>query len=227
MKQIMTVMSTMALFTFLSCNNDSEKKAEDAPATMAASSFQVMMVQFPVSDYAKFNAVYNANDSLRQAYSISKYYLGRGLDDSNKVFVLERIAGVEQAKNFSEAPALKEAMGNGGVAGPPAFDFVNVVRNDDSKIDYMDRIMVKHHVKDYAAWLKVYDEEGMKTRLDNGLMDRGIGRAIEDSNMVYVVFAVTDMAKAKARVNSEELKKVMTDAGVEGPPEVVMYKVVE
>lgn len=194
---------------------------------MAASSFQVMMVQFPVSDYAKFYSVYNANDSLRQAYGISKYYVGRGMEDSNKVFILEKIASVDQAKNFSEAPALKEAMVNGGVAGPATFDFVNVVRNDDSKIDYMDRVMVKHRVKDYAAWLKVYDDEGMKTRAENGLMDRGIGRAVTDSNMVYVVFAITDMTKAKARMNSDELKKLMTDAGVEGQPEVIMYKVVE
>lgn len=227
MKKIWTVLSSMALLMLLSCNNDSEKKAGEAPATMAVSSFQVMMVQFPVSDYAKFSAVYNANDSLRQAFGISKYYVGRGLEDSNKVFILEKIASAEQAKSFSESPAIKEAMGKGGVSGPATFDFVNVVRNDDSKIDYMDRIMVKHHVKDYAAWLKVYDAEGMKTRLDNGLMDRGIGRAIEDSNMVYVVFAVTDMTKAKARVNSEELKKTMTDAGVEGAPEVIMYKVVQ
>jgi hypothetical protein len=70
----------------------------------------------------------------------------------------------------------------------------------------------------------VYQAEGKAKRAENGLVERGMARDIDDPNRVTVVFAITDMVKAKARVGSEELKKLMTDAGVEGPPQIVFYK---
>ena len=55
------------------------------------------------------------------------------------------------------------------------------------------------------------------------MVERGMARGMDDPNMVYIVFAVTDMDKAKARITSEELKTLMTDAGVEGPPSITFY----
>jgi hypothetical protein len=54
-----------------------------------------------------------------------------------------------------------------------------------------------------------------------------IGRGIDDPNMVTLVFAISDIDKAKALIKSEEQKKVMMDAGVEGVPEMFFYKLVE
>jgi len=50
---------------------------------------------------------------------------------------------------------------------------------------------------------------------------------MDDSNKVYIVFAISDMQKAKARVASEDLKKIMTDGGVEGPPKFFYYRLVD
>ena len=70
-------------------------------------------------------------------------------------------------------------------------------------------VSVTHHVKNFDAWLKVYDGEGKDTRgCEDGTVDRAMSRGIEDTNMVSVVFVITQiMAKAKARVASPELKK--------------------
>ena len=133
---------------------------------------------------------------------------------------------MEKAKAFATSPDLKEAMKKSGVVGAPTVDFMEVIRNDSSKIDQQERVLISHKVKDFAAWLKVYDEEGKAKRLENGLMDRALGRGVDDSNMVYIAFAITDMAKAKTRMNSPELKKLMTDAGVTGPPKIFMYRIV-
>ena len=51
-----------------------------------------------------------------------------------------------------------------------------------------------------------------------------MARSMEDPNVVYILFAVSDWEKANERANSEDLKKLMTDAGVEGPPTFVKYK---
>ena len=55
-------------------------------------------------------------------------------------------------------------------------------------------------------------------------MDRGLARDIDDSNLIYIVFAISDMEKAKTRMNSIALKKLMMDAGVEGPPTISFYR---
>ena len=121
-------------------------------------------------------------------------------------------------------PELKTAMDSASVTGPPTVEYVNTIRNDTTKTDIKDRILVKHKVKYFDAWLKVFDDEGMETRKSHGIVDRALARGMDDPNMVYIVFAASDWDNANARMNSEELKKIMTDAGVEGPPTFIKYK---
>ena len=132
-----------------------------------------------------------------------------------------------KAKEFSALPNLKEAMKKAGVTGPPEFAYYDVIRNDDSKIDQKERLMVTHRVKDFDAWLKVYDAEGTAKRMEEGLIDRGMARDIDDPNIVTLVFAITVMAKAKEGISSEAKKKLMMDAGVDGPPKMFYYKIVD
>ncbi|WP_262488517.1 hypothetical protein [Flavobacterium gillisiae] len=42
-----------------------------------------------------------------------------------------------------------------------------------------------------------------------------------------IVFVISDIDKAKALITSEEQKKLMKEAGVEGVPEMFYYKLVE
>jgi len=230
MKRILNILGT-GIFLFLSsCNSGDEKKAGEtpiAPTTMAAASFKVIMVQHQVANFDVWKSAYMAHDSIRQASGISHFQIGRNTDDSNSLIVIDKISDVQKAKDFGSSPGLKEIMQKAGVIGAPTISYADVVRNDTSKIEYKDRVMIAHRVKDYDVWLKAYDGEGMNTRMDNGLMDRGIARGVDDPNMVYIVFAITDMAKAKARINSEALKKIMTDAGVENAPQISYYRLVD
>jgi hypothetical protein len=134
---------------------------------------------------------------------------------------------VKKAKEFSMLPNLKEAMQKGGVVGVPTFDFIHVIRFDTSKGSSNNRLEIVHKVKDFGAWLKVFDNEGSATRAGYGMVDKGLARGADDSTMVYILFVVTDTAKAMARGNSPELKKIMTDAGVVGAPRIRMFREVE
>jgi hypothetical protein len=62
------------------------------------------------------------------------------------------------------------------------------------------------HRKDFDAWLKVYDEEGTIKRMEEGLIDRGLQEVWMISTWVILVFAISDIDKAKAMINSEEQK---------------------
>jgi len=229
MKRIITALATGIFLFFVSCNSVKDKKNDAAAgnATIPAASFKVIMIQHPVADFKAWEPVYMAHDSVRQAYGITHFLIGRGFDDSNRAVVIDKITDVQKAKEFAALPDLKAAMQKAGVTGPPDFSYADVIRSDDSKIEYKDRVMIAHRVKDFDAWLKVFDSEGIEIRMENGFIDRGLARGVDDPNMVYLVFAISDMAKAKARMNSEELKRLMTDAGVEGPPRVMFYTLVD
>jgi quinol monooxygenase YgiN len=244
MKQITMIFAFGIVLFFSSCNNSAGEKAAKTSDTAAAvastdtsakttvaepafTPFKVLLVQHKVKNFDKWKAGYMAHDSMRNAYGISRYGLGRVIGDTNTILVFDKINDIAKAKEFAASPSLKDAMQKAGVIGKPKFSYADVVRNDDSKIDQAERVMVAHHVKDYDGWLKAYDGEGKATRAANGLLDRGLARGVEDPNMVYIVFAITDMTKAKARINSPELKKLMTDAGVDKTPEITYYKLGE
>lgn len=218
MKRFFFPLLVIVLVTWMSC------KPAEAPMVIPTSMFKSMVVKHPVSNYAKFKSVFMASDSMTQANGLHTIGVGRGMEDTNMVVVILKADDIAKAQAFAASPELKTAMDSAAVSGPPTIEFLDVVRNDDSDIPQMERLMVKHHVKDFGAWLKVYDKEGKDTRAGFGLMDRAICRGIPDSNMVYVVFAVTDMAKAQERGKSEELKKLMEEAGVDSAPEMFAYK---
>jgi hypothetical protein len=220
---------------FLSCKNNKTEKAEPEKAmpkdtTTAVAVFEpfkVMVVKHKVADYDKWRKEYDAHDSIRTAYTISHYMVGRGADDANIIVTATKFLDLQKAKDFSQLPYLKEAMKKAGVIGKPEFSYYEVIRNDDTPIEQKDRLMITHKVKDFDAWLKVYDAEGTAKRMEEGFIDRGLARSIDDPNMVAIVFAITDMKKAKENIKSEAKKKLMKDAGVVGAPEMFFYKIVE
>lgn len=218
---------SLALFLF-SCNNEpakEEAKTADTPAAVATepvkpafTPFQIAVVQHKVKNFEKSKAGYFNNDSLRKPYGMIDFFMARDLRDSNMVFVVEKIEDVGRAKTYFTLPKVKAAMTKAGVGSSPALSFALMVRGSDAFPEAGYHLAVTHHVKDYDAWLKAFDAEGAAVRASNGIIDAGIARNFYDSNTVSLFFAVTDTAKAKARMASPELKKVMTDAGVDGTP---------
>jgi quinol monooxygenase YgiN len=239
MKQIRVILAIFLVTLLFSCNNEpakEETKAADTTAAVAAepavtkpvfTPFKIVVVQHKVKNFEKAQAGYFKNDSLRKAYGLTHYVLGRDLKDSNEVFVMDKIEDVEKAKTFSKLPQVLEAMKKSGVSRAPGYTYGEVVRMTDAAPESANRVAVTHHVKDFDAWLKVFDAEGVATRSANGLVDLGIARNFYDSNTVSIFFAVTDMTKAQARIKSPELKKIMTDAGVDGTPAIRWYREVK
>ena len=234
-KFLKPVLIVFLVTSFLSCKNNKTEKTETeeampkdtATAVAVFEPFKVMLIKHKVADYDKWRKEYDAHDSIRTAYTISHYMVGRGTDDANMIVTATKFIDLQKAKDFSALPYLKEAMKKAGVIGKPEFSYHEVIRNDDTPIDQKDRVMVTHKVKDFDAWLKVYDAEGTAKRMEEGFIDRGLARGIDDPNMVTIVFAITDMKKAKESITSEAKKKLMMDAGVEGVPEIFYYKIVE
>ena len=238
MKTTFTMIALIAMFTFTSCKKESDKEVTTEATvtdtiTPAAEKvtvfepFKVMAVTHIVKDFDVWKKSFDEHESMRNANGITLRSLGRDMKNPNKVLVFLKIDDLQKAKDFSVSSNLKEAMQKGGVISKPEVVYVDVIRFEESPAEFKDRLRVGHKVKDFDAWLKVYDTEGKKTRLANGLIDRSLSRNIDDPNMIYITFAVSDMAKAKARLDDPALKKIMTDGGVISKPVIDFYTSVE
>ncbi|MDP4244951.1 MAG: hypothetical protein Q8932_03815, partial [Bacteroidota bacterium] len=126
-------------------------------------------------------------------------------------------------KELGNSKDLMERMKKAG-ASKPTIAYTETVMNDTSSIQQTVRVLVRHKVKDWAAWKKAFDSH-KQVRMDAGLTDRVIGHAVGDDHDVVLVFAVADVAKAKAFMESKDLKDKMNEAGVVGPPTSFMYKI--
>jgi hypothetical protein len=239
MKQLkfLTAISVASMLFFSSCNSGEDKKTEASPAdttevkaetpaptTPVTSTF--MTIKHKVTNYEKWKPVYDSHDSIRQSNGLHNYVIARGTEDPNMILIALRMDDVDKAKAMVASQEMKDRMKKAGVAGPTSFDYLESVMNDTTAIQETARLMVKHKVKDWDAWKKAFDEH-KQVRIDAGLTDREVGYTIGDNHSVTLVFSVADMTKAKAFINSKDLKDKMNEAGVEGPPNFFFYKIVE
>jgi len=194
------------------------------PAPMGPSS--VLVVRHKVANFDKWLPGYEGNDSMRTANGLHKYIIARGVEDSNTVLVAMIMDDVNKAKAMTGSKELKDVMKKAGVVGPPTIDFLKAVMNDTTSLAATTRLMVRHKVKDFDAWKKIYDAD-QGNRIAAGLTDRVLAQGADDDKSVIIVFAVADMAKAKAMTASPELKAKMDSAGVVGKPDFFYYKVVK
>lgn len=237
MKFIVTACAVASMFLLNSCNSGDEKKTEAVTTDttvkkteptsppVPAKPNNMMIIRQKVANYAKWKPAYEGHDSVRLAYGLHNYLLMRDVDDSNMVTVALTMDDPAKAKEFAALPNLKEAMKKGGVMGAPTITYQDVQMMDTSASVGPLRVRVMHKVKDWDAWKKSFDSH-KQVRVDAGLTDRMIAYEVGENKMVTVVFAVSDMAKAKAFMSSKDLKDKMTEAGVDGPPTILWYNIV-
>jgi hypothetical protein len=242
MKQVRILATTIAtsmLFSFCSCNSGEEKKADETTSTATttaekvpeitapAKPSNVMIMQFKVADFEKWKAKYDERDSIRRSYGLTNYVVGRGLDDPSMVVVFLKMQDANKAKELTSSQGMKDRMKIAGVTGTPTFHYLDVVMDDNSVIPQTDRILVTEKIKDWDVWKKSFDDH-KQMRIDSaGLIDRGLGYEVGDNHSVTVVFAITDMKKARAFIQSKQLKDIMEKAGVEGKPVHFFYGIVQ
>jgi len=243
MKQVRFLATSFAasmLMLLCSCNSNEDTKMEDTSATGTTTTEKapettpppklsnVMLMQFKVTDFAKWQSKYELKerDSIRRAVGLTNYVVGRGLDDPKKVIVFLKMEDANKAKELTASQGMKDRMKEAGVTGTPSFNYMEVVMDDNSPIEQTNRLMMTHKVKDWDAWKKEFDDH-KQVRMDAGLIDRALAHDINDNHQVEIVFAVTDMAKAKAFLQSKDLKDKMEKAGVEGKPVSFFYNIVK
>ena len=186
----------------------------------------MMLAKHRVRNYAAWKSSYDAHDSLRLVNGLHSYVIGRGVQDSNTVFVAVKADDPEKAKTFSKDASLKQAMQKGGVLGTPEMKMVTLVWQDTAVLNTPVRSMTTFTVKDWATWEKSF-LEGKQQRMDNGLADRVYGHEADDNTKVVLVVAVLDSAKANAYWKSDQLKQRRIAGGLTTEPQRFIFNVVQ
>lgn len=83
----------------------------------------------------------------------------------------------------------------------------------------MASMFIKHRVEDYAKWKPAFDEHE-SARKGATVTSHSLHRDANDPNVVIIAFRVADMKRAQEFASSENLRSVMQEAGVMGPPEI-------
>src|SRR3954451_12843879 len=113
-----------SMLVFLtSCGGGNEQKATtDTTSTASTTTVtpetnttittpqNMMVATHKVSNYAKWKASYDEHDSVRLAFGIHSYVIGRSVQDSNTVLVALKVDDMAKAKAFAKDPSLKKAM---------------------------------------------------------------------------------------------------------------------
>lgn len=236
MRKLRSIFILPATLLCFSCTSDTKGKTgptiektasatTSVPVTPGFDPYTMMVVEHPIPSFDLWLSVFNAHDATRKANGLTALRVGRNIDDSNMVMIRMKADDINKAKEFSEA--LKADMREAGRATAPKISYVTVIRDDSSFTDIKERALVSYHVKDFDTWLKIYDEKGKATREPHGLIDRGLARGVDDPNTVYILFAVSNIKKARARLSSSGLRKILRNAGMDGKMTVSFYKVVQ
>ncbi len=207
-------------------NTDTTSAVTPPANTIDTTPQNTMTVIHRVANFAKWKASYYTYDSMRSANGVHSFVVARGFTDSNMVMVVVKVDDMAKAKAFAKDASLKKAMQKGGVTGPATISFTMDTWRDTAFLSQdILRAKTTFTVKDWDAWLKVY-EDGMQERTDNGIKVKVISHDADDDKKVSLITALVDTAKAFAYYKSDALKKRREAGGVTGEPDRFLFKIV-
>lgn len=83
-------------------------------------------------------------------------------------------------------------------------------------------LAIRHHVRDYAAWRKVYDEVE-ELRAQHGCTAQRVMRLPDDGNELFVTHDFPTAEEAGSFAHDPALREAMGRAGVEGAPRIEIF----
>jgi hypothetical protein len=83
----------------------------------------------------------------------------------------------------------------------------------------MAMMVIHHKVKDYAAWRPAYDAHE-QSRASAGITNGRVFRDADDPNDLVIILDVADVDRARTWSGSDDLRSVMSRAGVLGRPDI-------
>lgn len=224
--QALSMISVISIL-ILSAGCGSRNKSSEAQNSAAFDSVKVppysgytaVAVTHSVKDYHSWLKVYtdvSDPDSRLSVYASP--------DDPNLITVFELTKSYTDAKNSFSSENFKKELLDEGVTSEPVLSYFDIKYRASSKTEKTYRLGITHSVANYEKWKKEFDLDE-PVRAEAGLELRAISTNADDPLMINVMFATDNIDRAKTLINSDELKKRMTEGGVKSEPILTVLRV--
>lgn len=87
------------------------------------------LVRHQVADYDAWKEVFDGHADNRKSHGCNGGILFRNADNPNEVIAIWDFESVDHAREFTQDPSLREAMGRGGIIDRPDLYFLNEVEH--------------------------------------------------------------------------------------------------
>lgn len=84
----------------------------------------------------------------------------------------------------------------------------------------MQHMLCRQRVTDFGQWKAVFDSHASAQR-EAGLHIQHVWRNLDDPDDVFMLFEVTDIAKARGFVTAPDVPKAVEESGATGRAEVI------
>jgi quinol monooxygenase YgiN len=204
--------------------------AEPAPAKSAsqhaaqrAMPAAAAVVTHAVEDYTVWKRAFDEHSEARKRAGIVGTHINRSTDDPNLLTLYLAAGDAAALQAFLASEELASTMQRAGVKGPPVIAFITPVEDQTLKDRPLPGALIKHRVSDYERWKKAFDAHAA-ARARAGVVGQAVNRSVDDPNLILLYIQATSFELLKAFLESADLKQAMTNAGVEGPPEIALVQ---
>lgn len=172
-------------------------------------------------DFALWRKAYDADLPGRAAAGLTELYLVREHANPNLIGLVFEASDVSRARAMMASPDLAATMQAAGVVGTPRVRIRHGELQHQSAANFA---TITLSVRDYATAQRAYTMDAAD-RQAASLIDLGVLQLNEDPNNLLLFWAVGDVARATAFLDSPQLTDHMVNnAGVVGFPERHFWK---
>jgi len=177
-----------------------------------------VVVTHDVENYDTWKQAFDQHAAARWSAGVVATHVNRHADVEGRISVY--IAGTDAAKldGFLKSRDLMETMKDAGVKGPPHVAVVTPIEDLTVKDRALAGLIVRHEVRDYAAWKRGFDAHG-GARAAAGIVGHAVNRSTQNPNVVVLYLQAESLDPLRAFAGNPDLKSVMEAAGVVGAPE--------
>lgn len=186
-------------------------KAKDKDMT------EILTILHEVADFTHWKAAYDADAVNRDSAGLTELMLVRQSTNPRNVALVFAVSDHEKAKAMVQSPVLHAVMKKAGIVEAPDIHFRQgeFTRHDASRY-----LSLNCRIRDIATFRKGYAMDKAE-REKAGLTDLALLQNVDDGNDLLLVWAVEDVARATAFIESPQLAEhQVKNAGVVGPPQL-------